>query len=135
MSQGYWGNGAGPSSKMYAYVEFRTSAQEEGRAYVQYKRSCYVDGNFGGTAGVCEMLVQSDQGFIDLLPALPAAWPDGTVNGICARGGYRLDMTWKGGKVQSVTLNGKQNGTVTLRGNGIEKKVKVKAGKAQTVNF
>lgn len=49
MSQSYWGNGAGPSSKMYAYVEFRTSAQEEGRAYVQYKRSCYVDGNFGGT--------------------------------------------------------------------------------------
>ena len=94
-----------------------------------------IDGNFGGTAGICEMLVQSDQGFIDLLPALPAAWPDGTVNGICARGGYRLDMTWKGGKVQSVTLSGKQNSTVTLRGNGIEKKVKVKAGKAQTVNF
>lgn len=94
-----------------------------------------IDGNFGGTAGVCEMLVQSDQGFIDLLPALPAAWPDGSVNGICARGGYRIDMTWKDGKVVSVTLQGKKSGTVTLHGNGTEKKVKVKAGKAQTIAF
>lgn len=50
MAKGFWGNASGPSAKMYAYVEFRTSAQEEGRAWVQYKRSCYVDsGNFGGT--------------------------------------------------------------------------------------
>ena len=50
MAKGFWGNASGPDAKMYAYVEFRTSAQEEGRAWVQYKRSCYVDsGNFGGT--------------------------------------------------------------------------------------
>lgn len=50
MAKGFWGNASGPGAKMYAYVEFRTSAQEEGRAWVQYKRSCYVDsGNFGGT--------------------------------------------------------------------------------------
>ena len=51
MAQGFWGNASGPGMKMYAYVEFRTSAQEEGRAYVQYKRSCYVEGggSFGGT--------------------------------------------------------------------------------------
>ena len=50
MAQGFWGNASGPGAKMYAYVEFRTSAQEEGRAWVQYKRSCYVDsGNFRGT--------------------------------------------------------------------------------------
>lgn len=50
MAQGFWGNASGPGAKMYAYVEFRTSAQEEGRAYVQFKRSCYVDsGSFGGT--------------------------------------------------------------------------------------
>ena len=50
MAKGFWGNASGPDAKMYAYVEFRTSAQEEGRAYVQFKRSCYVDsGNFGGT--------------------------------------------------------------------------------------
>lgn len=50
MAKGFWGNASGPDAKMYAYVEFRTSAQEEGRAWVQYKRSCYVNsGNFGGT--------------------------------------------------------------------------------------
>lgn len=50
MAKGFWGNASGPDAKMYAYVEFRTSAQEEGRAWVQYKRSCYVDsGNFGDT--------------------------------------------------------------------------------------
>ncbi len=94
-----------------------------------------IDGNFGGTAGVCEMLVQSDQGIIELLPALPTAWPDGNVNGICARGGYKLNMTWQNGKVKSLTIMPKKSGTVTLRTNGIDKKVKVKAGVEKTVNF
>jgi len=74
-----------------------------------------IDGNFGGTAGVCEMLVQSSDGIIDLLPALPAQWANGHVSGICARGGYTIDMTWQQGRVTSATIHARQPGKVTVR--------------------
>ena len=92
-----------------------------------------IDGNFGGVAGVCEMLVQSHsilqfdnlQFTIELLPALPEAWKDGSVKGLCARGGYEIDMTWKDGQVTELQIYGKRSGKVTVRYNGKERKVNV----------
>ena len=92
-----------------------------------------IDGNFGGTAGVCEMLIQSCQGKIELLPALPSAWTEGSVKGICARGGYELDMEWKAGQIVTVKITPKVSGKVLVKYNGKEVVLKLKAGKTITI--
>ena len=96
-----------------------------------------IDGNFGGTAGVCEMLMQSSlkdgQATIELLPACPEQWKEGYVSGLCARGGYEVSFEWKTGGVRSCTIKAKNNGTITLLYNGQQKTIKMKAGQTQNI--
>ena len=82
-----------------------------------------IDGNFGGTSGICEMLLQSHAGEIHLLPALPKAWPRGSVKGLRARGGCTVDITWQDGKVTAYRIAAQQSGPVPIRVNGETKTV------------
>ena len=75
-----------------------------------------LDGNFGATSGIAEMLVQSHHGPIEILPALPAVWPEGRVRGLRARGGVTLDIAWSGGRARWITLRASRTGDLTLRG-------------------
>lgn len=77
-----------------------------------------IDGNFGGTAGICEMLLQSHDGCIDVLPALPDAWTDGEFKGFKARGGFTVSAKWENGKVVSCNVSGDEGKAFSLRVNG-----------------
>lgn len=89
-----------------------------------------IDGNFGGCAGVAEMLVQSDEQNIFLLPALPAQWKDGNLKGLCARGGFVVDLKWKDGKVTSCKVTSRQGGKTRVHLNGTVKNIRLKAGES-----
>lgn len=87
-----------------------------------------IDGNFGGCSGVIEMLMQSSTNKIVLLPALPESWADGKVQGICARGGFVVDMEWKNREVVSLIVSSLKGGQTEICFNGVSKKVVFKAG-------
>ena len=88
------------------------------RTYPNLFDSCppfQIDGNFGGASGVAEMLMQSHSGVIRLLPALPKAWPSGSVRGLRARGGFGVDIEWNGGRLEAGTLRGPPAARIVVR--------------------
>lgn len=94
-----------------------------------------IDGNFGATAGIAEMLLQSHAGYIELLPALPAAWKDGTIKGLCARGGFVLDMKWENGALTSASVFSKTGGNVKVKYRAKEIELKLTKGEKREIKF
>jgi alpha-L-fucosidase 2 len=92
-----------------------------------------IDGNFGGTAGIAEMLLQSHAGEISILPALPKSWPAGSVKGLHARGAVEVDIDWKDGNASRVALRSSIGGTYRVRLDGRVETVKLAAGKESVI--
>jgi alpha-L-fucosidase 2 len=93
-----------------------------------------IDGNFGGTAGIAEMLLQSDGEVIRLLPAIPAEWTDGEVNGLCARGGIEVSEQWANGELTGVSLVSITATSQTLIYGDVSRTVELQAGEVLNLN-
>ncbi|MNI21001.1 hypothetical protein D3C73_745020 [compost metagenome] len=93
-----------------------------------------IDGNFGGAAGIAEMILQSHQGYLDILPALPTAIPTGSIKGLQARGGFDVDLSWENGTLTSFMLKSKTGGDCTLHYKNLVVQLHTKAGETYKLN-
>jgi alpha-L-fucosidase 2 len=92
-----------------------------------------IDGNFGATAGIAEMLLQSHTGEVVLLPALPSAWPNGKMSGLVARGGLVIDLEWKDGKLTETRVMARKSGKFTLNYGDNKKVLELSEGEKMTI--
>ncbi len=94
-----------------------------------------IDGNFGGTAAIAEMLVQSTVDEITLLPALPSVWAEGSVSGLRTRGGFEVDLTWSAGRLTAATVRSVGGNATTIRYGGHEQRINLSAGETTPLSF
>ena len=92
-----------------------------------------MDGNFGISAGIAEMLLQSHEGGIVLLPALPPVWREGSVSGLRARGGFELAIRWKDGLLKEALIYSKLGGRTEVAWDGMKKELELKPGESRSI--
>lgn len=94
-----------------------------------------IDGNFGGTSGITEMLMQSENGTVHLLPAIPDAWQEGSVKGLRARGNYTVDISWNNGTLSSALLHSGSGGRCNVHYAGHNVTLKTKKGHFYRISY
>jgi alpha-L-fucosidase 2 len=93
-----------------------------------------IDGNFGVAAGMAELLLQSHEGFLRILPALPDAWDQGQVKGLMARNGFEVDIQWEAGLLQELTIHSKLGKPLEIHYDGTKKMINLPKGGTVTLN-